>query len=259
MTWEPRLPLTAAEQHVDWAALNDHIVTRRHTVERRALPAARALAGSVFEHSRASAATIDRLTDALDQQLATTARLGFRHARAELAALRADRPTVAYTVPDAGRYARMSLLGLPGILTLVHERAQAAAVAVAAAATVVYHGHLAEPDSDETLALASAINAARRALHNHVLELVGETLNLGRSAGALTDRRPPEFALRSEQLDKATCDPCSRLHGQIAVVGSNDYWALLPPSGCLGGGRCRGLMVFGDGPMDVRLPEQQAA
>ena len=77
---------------------------------------------------------------------------------------------------------------------------------------------------------------------------------MGRTAGALdSPGGPPEFALRSEQLDKNTCDACTREHGQIYQVDSDSYYQHLPPSECYGGGRCRGIYVFGDGPRDVRL------
>jgi hypothetical protein len=61
--------------------------------------------------------------------------------------------------------------------------------------------------------------------------------------------------MRSEQLDQNSCDACETLHGSIVQVGSDVYYATLPPEGCYGAGRCRGVMVFGDGPADLSGPE----
>jgi len=36
------------------------------------------------------------------------------------------------------------------------------------------------------------------------------------------------------------------LHGEIVQLGTSDYFDLMPPSDCDGGGRCRGLYVFGE-------------
>ena len=164
--------------------------------------------------------------------------------------------TAAVRVPeDAGDYAELALQGLEGVAVLVRRRSREVSALVVEA--VEQASRTPGLDVDERLVVLQ--KAAKRALHNSVLELVGETLNMGRTAGALSMPGPPDVAFRSEQLDKTTCDPCSRLHGQIAVLGSPEYFALLPPTGCLGGGRCRGIWVFGDGPVDFRQTEDMAA
>lgn len=255
--WRPRLPLTQAEHHVDFPGHDWHIRDRREGVERAARPTVRRLAGAVLDfHGLTPRHQLDRLADVLARALDATARYGHREAQREIRALRAGRPaTAAYAVPDAGEYGQQARRGLPGVRELILRRSRAAAAAVAAAANVA----AAEPGLDRTERELLIAQAAQRALHNHVLELVGETLNMGRTAGAFGMEPPPEFALRSEQLDKATCDPCTHVHGEIAQLGSSDYFALMPPSYCLGGGRCRGVMVFGDGPIDFRLPRLEAA
>ncbi|MCL4836424.1 MAG: hypothetical protein KJ058_00475 [Thermoanaerobaculia bacterium] len=246
----PRLPLTLAEQHVDFPAVDATIVGRRREVERAALGPARAVAAGVAWFGLPSMASVARLEVALDLGLRRTVRLGAAQVRREVRDLRAAAAAEAREVPDAGRYPELARLGLAGILEFIRRRARDAAHAVAAAAAAA-----AAAGDDETVRVAVALQAAARTLHNQVLELVGEALNLGRTAAALEMSRPPQFAMRSEQLDKGTCDPCIRLHGEVVEVGSASYFDYLPPAGCLGGGRCRGLVVFADGPEQVRGPE----
>lgn len=62
---------------------------------------------------------------------------------------------------------------------------------------------------------------------------------------------PPTFSMRSEQLDKNTCAACEQYHGTIVQADSDDFYAMLPPAHCFGGGRCRGVMVFADGVSDL--------
>lgn len=260
MTFIPRIPLTAAETHVDFVAHNSHIVSQRNLTEQAALPAARRLAVMTTEmHGISPLTAIAALQHALQTRLEQTARFGASNAIAEITALRAGKPVAvrtAWQISDAGKYANVAAGGIESVLRFVARRALETARSVAdTAASAAQEAQLDEDASP----LAIVLQAVTRSLHNHVLELVGETLNLGRTAGAMSLEQIPEFALRSEQLDKNTCGPCDELHGQIAVVNSPDFYALLPPSGCLGGGRCRGIMVFGDGPQDVRQQELLAA
>lgn len=254
----PRTPLAPAEEHVDWAGTDAHVVGQRVRVERDAAPAARRLAVlATHQHGLPSPAVIAALAGKIEFGLERTARFGAWSTGRELASLR-DREGVAtagLVVPDAGRYANIAAKGLVAVLALVKQRADQAARAISSSV----HQAILDAGALPGSAIDIALNAATRALHNHVLELVGETLNLGRTAGALSQLQPPEFALRSEQLDRNTCTPCDELHGTITVVGSPDFYAILPPIGCLGGGRCRGVMVFGDGPRDVRAPLEIAA
>lgn len=248
----PRSPLTPAETHVDWAATDAHVVGQRVRVERDALPAARRLAVlAVQQHGFASPAVIRALAGRLETGLARTAHFGYASVDRELASLRSDHAALAgLAIPDAGRYATIAAKGLAAVLALVKQRADVAARAVSSSVHQAIQDAGALPGGALDVALAMAI----RTVHLQVLELVGETLNLGRTAGALHHTKPPEFAMRSEQLDRNTCVPCDELHGTVAIVGSPEYYAVLPPLGCLGGGRCRGVMVFGDGPRDVRAP-----
>ena len=41
---------------------------------------------------------------------------------------------------------------------------------------------------------------------------------------------------------------------RIAQVDSAEFYEIMPPAHCYGGGRCRGVMVFGDGASDLRAP-----
>lgn len=254
----PRLPLTAAELHVEFPKIDAHIIERRRILEQATLPAARRVANAAVElHGFPAIAAVDRLAARLEQGLSVTARFGYREAIAEIERHRASQPTLAeWSLPDPGGYMRLAREGLLGVAVLIRRRAKETAEGVARAAAQAL---AASNDTDLIMLAAQAKKAAQKTLHLHVLELIGETLNAGRTAGALSLPSPPEFAMRSEQLDTNTCAICDQLHGTIATVGSPEYWAMLPPQGCLGGGRCRGLVVFADGPRDVRQPDRLAA
>lgn len=253
----PRSPLTPAELHVDFLGHNTHILDQRARIEADAAAAALRIAdGLHLLRFGSPGALTDHLAARLTAGLDRTARYGFREAQRELAAARAGRPVVAAVrpIPDAGQFATVALQGIEGVLAFVRRRGAEAARNVTDAVQRVF-----QIETDPVRALVTARDIARRTLHNNVLDLVGETLNLGRTAGALALPVPPTFGLRSEQLDKNTCAPCDGLHGTITQVGSPQFFATLPPVGCLGGGRCRGLEVFADGPRDVRQPHLQAA
>jgi hypothetical protein len=252
----PNFVLTAAEQVVNWALLNREIQTRRLLLERQAGPPARRLALSIALYGTPHQGQHAQLEQRLAAGLARTARVGHAEARREVRELRTQSVSpyaLAYSIPDAGEYGRAARGGLESVFLLIRRRARETAAAIAAAAAAE------TSETDPMLRAVSVTAAAARTLHNHVLELVGETLNMGRTAGVLTMQQPPSFALRSEQLDKNTCDSCTRLHGTIVQVDTAEYYELLPPSGCFGGGRCRGLMIFGDEPTQVRLPLEEAA
>lgn len=250
----PRTPLSPAELHVDWIRHDNEIVARRQLVEAAAAPKARKLANAVIVagvYRNEATALAETLAVALDR----TARFGFREAQREIAQLRLAHPvTLAANPPAPSRLSDIVRQGLAGVGLYVRQEALLLTEAVTAAVLKALRG-----EADQTLALMVARRDAQRTLHRGVLDLVGTTLNLGRSAGALVLDMPPTFALRSEQLDTNTCDPCERLHGAIVQFGSPEYFAKLPPLGCLGGGRCRGVMVFADGPRQMRAPELVAA
>jgi hypothetical protein len=290
MIWEPRFPLTAAEKHVDYPRINDHIDQRRATVERMAAPTVKRLAYAVVEfHGLRPKGIEQQLVTVLTRHLDATARFGFEEAQREIRSLRRSRvvepaggspPALPLSseglsvamvatatlkkpprgrrgqpIRDAGLYGRYARQGLDGVLALILLRAQAAAAEVAKVAAI--YSLYAREYEDK---VAAAADAAARVLHNNVLELVGESVNNGRTAGALSLPDPPTFAMRSEQLDKATCAACIKLQGEIVQVDTPDFYALLPPSGCYGGGRCRGVMVFADGVHEIRQPDfEQAA
>jgi hypothetical protein len=250
VAWESRLPMTAAEQHIDFEGHNTHIVDRRAAVEKAALPIARRLAAAVGDYGLPTQTILDLLAERLEKALAATARYGFTEARKEIRALRTTDTALAYSVPDVGQFSEQARQGLDGVLAHVKRRALETArkVSDATAAAV-------RDEQDKVTKLAIATSTAARVLHNHVLELVGETLNMGRTAGAMSLKEPPTFAMRSEQLDKNTCDACSEEHGEIYEVGSDEMFTHMPPTYCYGGGRCRGVFVFSDYIGQVQLPE----
>jgi hypothetical protein len=257
----PRTPLVTAEQHVGFHAIDTHILTRRRRLESEGAPFARRI-GYVTAHLGITPAGIqERLADRLAAGLEETARFGYRTAQAEVRSLRRARPRDArhaaragLLLPDAGRYGRLAMQGLPGLLLVMKHRGIVVAAAVSQAAS-----DAAKKTEDKTAASLAAIAAAQRQLHNGVLELIGEALNMGRTAGALAMPEPPTFAMRSEQLDGNTCDSCNELHGTIVEVDSADYYSYMPPEDCEGGGRCRGVYVYGDAAADVSAPVEEAA
>lgn len=253
--FEPRTQLTAAEQHVDYPGLNTHIDERRAAVERHAAGNVKRLAYIIVTTHAHPVALTDELAERLEASLDRTATFGYQAARREIRSLRAGHPRARYVLPDAGDHGAASAEGMPGVRALLKRRARQAADRVTAAVSAEAAAQRAAAGTDQVLAVAAAAKAGARELHNTVLELVGETLNLGRAAGAMSVDPPPEFALRSEQLDNNTCDACERVHGSVAQVGSDEFYRLTPPAECYGGGRCRGIWVFGDTPDQMALSE----
>lgn len=252
LTFIARVPFVTAEQHVDYQRILDHIDQRRARTERDAGPAARRIAYQLVHQQQPPHATINQLADKLAASLDRTARFGYRQAQAEQRRLRVAAPRTvlaAYQIPDAGRHGRVAAGGLPAIRKLLAQRAHETALDTYQAAQLALTRAPATAPAPVRVAAAAA--AATKALHSHVLELVGETLNLGRTAGIRSLPDPPEYAMRSEQLDANTCEECDQLHGQIVEIGSPEYYDLMPPQGCLGGGRCRGIYVYGDEPVQL--------
>lgn len=70
--------------------------------------------------------------------------------------------------------------------------------------------------------------------------------NQGRDAAARAMAAAGEalYALRTEVLDEATCEPCRALDGQLFRIGTPEYTENLPPAKCEGGERCRGFYVI---------------
>jgi len=264
MTWEPSRPLTAAERRVDWEGHLAHITERRTAVERAVGPAVKRLALSTVSLRSIPKARANEVTDRLFRALSQTSRFGYSEARREIKAMRAangeptPRAVRAYAIPDIGEFSEAARKGLDGIEKLLKRRSKYSAWIIAGAIDgAAKAARLA--GADEAVITDAALTAGVRGLHLHTLELVGETLNLGRTAGALSFTTPPKFAMRSEMLDKASCEACDRIHGEVAEVDSSEYYAILPPAYCYGGGRCRGVVVFEDRIENVRMPEPNPA
>jgi hypothetical protein len=232
--FRPRIALVAAEQPVRWVEINHHVLERRAAVEKATIMRARRI-GFLVGSNIAPTVQVRELAEVMTKQLAITFEFGRREAQREIAALRAGNATAVVATrredvqPKRARR-RIEQLGEVAAAD-VEQAAQKAA-------------------SDGPV-FASA--AAGRALHAAVLTSVGQALGLGRLRGALTAAGgPPSFSMRSEQLDKNSCDRCTEYHGTITVVDSTEFWQILPPAFCFGGGRCRGVMVFADGVGDLR-------
>lgn len=257
--FEPRIPLVAAEEVVDFAGIDDHVLGQRRRVEAKAWPSARRLAHALHLHNGIpSARALDDLEHALLNAVSLTYRFGYDEATRELRELRrrrGDRPgLIGGHVPDHP-YESTDFL-----------RSVSIAAARAVSDALVKH----YPKLEEDYERATKLEAySRRMLHNAVLELVGRVLNAGRTLAAIgadaptliASLPPARYGMRSEQLDTGTCIPCNHEHGRVFEVGSPAYFEHLPPALCLGRGRCRGVMVYGDSPSDflnvkaqLRLP-----
>ena len=234
-SFTPSRPMCAAEEHVAWGRINRAILEQREQVERAAMPAAKQLGMAVGYGWSGLAAPRERLTRKLSAALGIVYRFGFTEAQREIAALRARSPVTAATRRDTQPAAAKRRFQMV---------AEDAADAVERAAREAADG-----------GPVPASVAAGKQLHLSVMEAVGTALNYGRTAGAMSaPGGPPTFAMRSEQLDRNTCPRCEEVHGEIVQADTPDYYALLPPAQCFGGGRCRGVMVFADGVSDVRAP-----
>jgi hypothetical protein len=244
--WTPRKPLRHAEKHVDFQLHYDHVTARRAESERLAMRRAKRIAFATSTTGYAPLPQVQLLAGSLERSLYRTAVFGYRQVRAEIARLRAGHPRAMLVVRDAGGYSRAARGGMTEVQKLVRHRAQIAASSVASAALAADREARLKPGAT-ALDIQAAVSAATaRSLHNHVIEAVGEVLNLGRATGALSLASPPQFALRSEQLDLNTCEACEELHGTVVEVDSAEFYDLMPPAQCYGEGRCRGIYVFGD-------------
>lgn len=85
-------------------------------------------------------------------------------------------------------------------------------------------------------------------LTDQAREIADVAYNQGRDAAARTasEARLADVAIRSEILDDNTCDYCQSIDGAECAIGSPEYDTLMPPSGCDGGDRCRGVMLVVD-------------
>lgn len=252
-------PLVAAERVVDWEALDNHILTARSSFDRRCWPAVRQYAQSLcLLDGIPSRQAQKRLDSAVLAATTRTYTFGYESASRELRALRSRRPStpglIAAAIPDHP-YASQAFC---------HRLAQQAAGAITGA-LVAYYPRTAESE-DDMQRLVRLEEKGRGYLHNAGMELVGRALNAGRTLAALGGDRPTMtareapalYAMRSEQLDRATCAKCKKLHGRVVKVGTKRYFELMPPNLCVTadipglGARCRGVYVYGDSPDDFK-------
>ena len=103
---EPRVPFCAAETHIDYQALDTHVLDARETVEHLCWPAARKLAFNVYlTAGPASAWHHDALGVALAHACGRTYLAGYDQVVAELKSLRRStgRPTGEHRGNQIGR------------------------------------------------------------------------------------------------------------------------------------------------------------
>ena len=99
---------------------------------------------------------------------------------------------------------------------------------------------------------------AEKTLPNFTEPQVGRAVREGREEVLQSPRVVK--AERTEILDSNTCWNCQDLDGQVSTVFDPDFSTVKPPSQCLGGGRCRGTLLFylddeGDVPEDTAVPK----
>lgn len=239
--------MVAAEEVVDWARIDTHITTRRLSVERMILPAALSYTMALEQLGVPSYHQLATFQTRLHVALGKSYVFGFRRARAEIRALRrlrGDTPVLASRPPRYPELANtwVKTLAIRGVSRFV----------------VAMNGYYTQY-LDDLGRVEKLRDRAKRMSHNIALEYVTEALNAGRTLAALGQEEPTIYtadattlyAMRSERLDRNTCSPCFALHGTVVELLSQDYWDILPPSGCLGQGRCRGIMVYADSPEDL--------
>lgn len=248
MEWTPRVPLVAAEAVVDYQKINGHIVERRATLERAIRRPVLDLADSIFLHSGfPSTRATDTLRSRLFVGLGRTYLFGYREARRELAAHRKGQnvPVEEWESPPTNVAPYLDGFVSGHLRNFVVDLSRF---------------YVETLDPNDMLMQTHLREKAERLAHNMVLEQIGYVLNAGRTLAALGRDEPilaartqARWAMRSEQLDENTCAPCDTFHGELAAVGTPEYFALLPPSGCLGRGRCRGIMVYADSSDDFKV------
>lgn len=245
----PRIPFCAAEEVVDYDRLDNVVLGYRLLIEQGVwLHGGRQLALAVHLNGGApSQLHWSRVAAAFSRSCQDVYRAGYEQTVRELLELRGGRADTAGGNRDSSHRE-------------VDALAQQASQSYAQ--SVLNYWQKVEGALDEWAKLEKR---SRQLLHNVTLEIVGRSLNLGRSHAAtggarptfLASVEPALYAMRSEQLDTNTCVYCDRLHGYVTEVGSVDYFERMPPNDCLGRGRCRGIYVYADNLADLRVPGGQ--
>lgn len=247
-------PYVLAEQVVDYARIDAHIDERRARLEALLRQPAREFAESILHLGIPSLRASDELEWRLCRGLTVTLRFGYAQARAEIRALRRRRPSTPLLAADdslevpynATRWLRgICVQHTAGFARRMNEH---------------WERFKEEPEVRELM-----LDRADREAHNIALAAVGQVLNAGRSLAAQGQGEPIVladhavlYAMRTERLDRNTCPRCYALHGTVVQAMTPDYWRLMPPNECRGGGRCRGFYVYGDSLQDFEeLPGQQ--
>lgn len=242
-TFIARRTLSAAESHVAWERINQHILVKRDELTRSLGGLAQRI-GMLAGFGIDPKPVVRELGDMLALLLEDTYEFGRREAKRELGELRASRATP----PELFQIGARKVDEPAEHAAAIRRRAQEAAEALEEDVEVYLQSNAGD-----------AVGAARTAqtgIRDAVLAMVGNSLNLGRTRGATeAEGGPPRYAMRSEQLDKNTCGPCEQYHGTLVVIGSPEYYELLPPAFCLGMGRCRGVMVYGDSTSELTPPD----
>lgn len=109
-----------------------------------------------------------------------------------------------------------------------------------------------------------AFNAGRTAVVAQAKQ--GYESRTGEEIAGKSDPQSPESttrgarkikAFRSTMLDSDVCEECARLEMEEYIYGSSAYYADHPPEPCLGGGRCRCVMIH-EVPEDMEVDFENA-
>ena len=249
-SFEPRVPLVLAEEVVGYVALRDHVTEARRRTEQMLIPTAIRYAASLdLNYGIPSYTAAQALERALHRAISATMIFGYRTVVAELQELRARKGTRERPVVED--FGRMPEIAGPALQAITAHARQRFIDRMQREYRRIEPDDPGRGDKLRTQALQSA--------HVIAVEFVSRALNAGRSLGALGERPmvvtaavAALYAMRSEQLDANTCEPCDSLHGEISDVNTTRYYLLMPPNGCvtasipLIGPRCRGIYVYGD-------------
>lgn len=92
--------------------------------------------------------------------------------------------------------------------------------------------------------LAGVMNLSDEPVNDAARGANTESFNLGRNLGAQDHAGAIAKVVRTEILDKNTCDYCEEVDGTVVEMNSDEYFQKMPPNGCAGRDLCRGFYLY---------------
>lgn len=243
MAWKPRFPLRAAERHVRFEEIGRHIYDRRRLCYEAILPTSRRFANAMIDmHGGIPQGALDEITQSISDALAVTFRFGYREVRREIKHLKGGKVLAAQRPPKDQDQVAAWIAAIAAAASLKYaDKMRGHYEKIVVTKTTTDEAGTEQARAESQAALGKKADAEAWAV---ALGTVSVALNGGRSMGA-TGAVP--FAMRSEQIESdSCCDYCVETHGTVVSVDGPDYWDLMPPNGCYGDERCRGLYVYSD-------------